>query len=241
MSGPWRAAAERRPDRRTLGHAVAPTQRTRNRPAGSQNEGGIDTERLKAVNPEDFSRREAPARTAGGMTMAHIDTWADGSNATYLDFIYNVTYAVGPLGTAPNRPDDVLLVQYFLKNIVRARFWEPPTLSKPFPVNGRMGPDTAAWIWDYQLFKRARCCILDGRIDRALGVTTSSTHTWYTIVHLNYDFEYACHMRDGSSDRYNALEDDNEAPPELRRAIKLSRERGSAGLPWDSPGRPKGG
>jgi hypothetical protein len=173
--------------------------------------------------------------------MAHVDTWEGGTNATYLDFFYNVTMAVGPVGTAPNRHDDVLLVQYLLKNLVRAGLWIPPTFSKPFFADGRMGPDTAAWIWDYQLTKRH---ILnnnvDGRIDRALGVNTSITHVWYTILLLNNDFQSACLLLDGSVDRFNALEDDIEAPPALRNAIRASRAHAAA-LPWDSPGLNKGG
>jgi hypothetical protein len=168
--------------------------------------------------------------------MAHVDTWVDGSNATDLDFFYNVTMAVGPVGRAPNRPDDVMLVQYLLTTLVRVGLWVPPTLSKRFLVDGRMGPDTAAWITDYQLIKH-RVVVQDGRIDRALGVNASLAHRVYTIIHLNNDFQTASVLRTGSLDWYNALEDDADAPAELRRAIKLSRAQGSAGLPWDSPGR----
>ena len=167
--------------------------------------------------------------------MAHVDTWEGGTNATHLDFIYNVTMAVGPPGTAPNRPDDVMLVQYLLKTIVRVGLWVPPTLSKPFPADGRMGPDTAAWIQDYQLTKH-RVAVQDGRIDRALGVNASLAHRVYTIIFLNNDFQTATLLRTGSLDWYNALEDDVDAPAELRRAIRVSRAAGSAGLPWDSPG-----
>src|SRR4051794_15301770 len=122
--------------------------------------------------------------------MAQVDTWADGSNVTDLDFFYNVTMAVGPHGTAPNRTDDVLLVQYLLKTLARAGVYLPPTLSKPFPVTGKMNPDTAAWIMDYQLSKRRISNTLDGRIDRALGIfTSSSSHPKYTIIHMNHDFQ----------------------------------------------------
>jgi hypothetical protein len=186
-------------------------------------------------------RPERGARVhRGRRDMAHVDTWEGGTNATYLDFIYNVTMAVGPIGTAPNWHDDVLLVQYLLKQIVSAGYWIPPTLSKPFPVDGRMGTDTAAWIWDYQLSKRHLSINLDGRVDRALGVWTSITHTQYTIVYMNLDYQNACYFHRGSLDLFNALEDDIEAPPALRSAIKLSRSQGLAELPWESPGLPKG-
>jgi hypothetical protein len=180
-----------------------------------------------------------PECEVGDRVMAQVDTWEGGTNATYLDFIYNVTMAVGPPGRAPNRPDDVMLVQYLMKTIVRVGLWVPPTLSKPFPVDGRMGPDTAAWIQDYQLTKHRRI-IQDGRIDRALGVNASIVHQVYTIIYLNDDFQFATVLRSGSLDWYNALEDDVEAPAELRRAIRSSRARGSTGLPWDSPGLVEG-
>jgi hypothetical protein len=169
------------------------------------------------------------------MVMAQVDTWEGGSNATDLDFIYNVTMAVGPVDTAPNRPDDVMLVQYLLKTIVRVGLWTPPTLSKPFPVDGRMGPDTAAWIKDYQLIKH-RVANQDGRIDRALGVNPSRVPHVYTIITLNHDFQTATLLRSGSLAWFNALEDDLDAPAELRRAIRSSRARGAPGLPWNSPG-----
>lgn len=169
------------------------------------------------------------------MAMAQVDTWDGGSNATYLDFIYNVTMAVGPAGTAPKRRDDVMLVQFLLKSIVRAGLWTPPTYSKPFPVDGKMGPDTAAWIQDYQLIKH-RIAAQDGRIDRALGVNPSVEKHIYTIITLNNDFQFASLLRVGSLDLFNALEDDLDAPAELRGAIRKSRQSGAAGLPWDSPG-----
>jgi hypothetical protein len=183
----------------------------------------------------DIRPGATPACDVGDTVMAHVDTWEGGSNATDLDFIYNVTMAVGPPGTAPNRPDDVMLVQYLLKTLVRVGLWVPPTLSKPFPADGRMGPDTAAWIKDYQLTKH-RFVVQDGRIDRALGVNASLAHRVYTIIILNHDFQTATLLRTGSLDWYNTLEDDVDAPAELRRAIRSSRAQGSPGLPWDSPG-----
>lgn len=189
-----------------------------------------------AVIALDTGPSETSPFTVGGTTMAQVDTWEGGTNATYLDFFYNVTMAVGPVGTAPNQRDDVMLVQYLLTNLVRSGLWAPPTLAKPFPVDGKMGPDTAAWIADYQLTKH-RVVVRDGRIDRALGVNASITHQVYTIIYLNNDFQTASLLQTGSLAKYNALEDDPEAPAELRRAIKSSRARGSKGLPWDSPGQ----
>jgi hypothetical protein len=195
---------------------------------------------VRAVMTTEAIPRETLTRTVGGMVMAQVDTWEDGSNSTYLDFFYNVSFAVGPAGTAPNRHDDVMLVQYLLKTLVRLGFWVPPTLSKPFSVDGRMGPDTAAWIRDYQL-QRLTIIYQDGRIDRALGVNASLAKKVYTIITLNDDFQFATVLRTGSLGWYNSLEDDVDAPMELRRVIRASRARGAPGLPWNSPGQVNGG
>jgi hypothetical protein len=166
----------------------------------------------------------------GGMTMAQVDHWEDGDGGLDLDPFYNVTMAVGPVGTAPNRRDDVLLVQYLLTNIVgTVDNWVPPKSAKRLHVNGRMGSDTAAWIKSYQDSLDDQIA-KDGRVDRALGAAGSISHTRYTILFLNHHFQNA------QPKKFEALEDDVEAPAELRTAIKLSRARRSKGIPFVSPG-----
>jgi hypothetical protein len=146
-------------------------------------------------------------------------------------FLYNVTLAVGPGRTAPNRLDDVMLVQYFLKGIAetsqkdRLAFsgdWVPPrtVTGKPFQVDGLMGTDTAAWIKSYQnaIAKgRPSDVLADGRVDRVLGVWSSISHTVYTLLFLNIEFGSV------QNKTFQALEDDDEAPIELRVAIRASR------------------
>lgn len=184
---------------------------------------------------------EAPAVPAGRMTMAQLDFWADGSQFVAqmdLEFFYNVSFAVGPGRTPPNRRDDVLLVQYFLKTIAGTvvvgpgwEVWTPPKTARPFLVDGVMGPVTAAWIKSYQ--NGQRWLFKDGVVDRALGVYSSISHTPYTILSLNH------HFRNVEWEKFKALEDDRDAPDELRAAIRRSRGRGAPGLPQESPGRPK--
>jgi hypothetical protein len=142
------------------------------------------------------------------------------------------------LGTAPNRRDDVLLVQYILINIAGKivvgpgwQVWTPPKTARPFLVDGWMGPVTAAWIKSYQ--NSHRYLFKDGRIDRALGISSSISHTVYTILLLNH------HLWLVQEEKFKALEDDIEAPPELREAIRMSRGRGAPGLPNESPGLPR--
>jgi hypothetical protein len=173
---------------------------------------------------------EAPAGNVGGMTMAQVDHWEDGDGGLDLDPFYNVTMAVGPAGTAPNRRDDVLLVQYFLTNVAGTLdYWVPPRTDRPLQVDGRMGSDTAAWIKSYQNSMTDHTT-RDGRIDRALGASGSISGKRYTILFLNHHFQLA------QPTKFAALEDDTEAPDELRMAIKLSRARGSKGIPYVSPG-----
>jgi hypothetical protein len=164
------------------------------------------------------------------MIMAQVDHWEDGDGGLGLDPFYNVTMAVGPVGTAPNRRDDVLLVQYLLANVVGTLdIPVPPRAAKRIHVNGRMGPETAAWIKAYQ-DSLTDHTTRDGRIDRALGVAGSISGRRYTILFLNHHFDLA------QPKKFEALEDDVEAPDELRMAIKLSRARGSKGIPYVSPG-----
>jgi hypothetical protein len=171
------------------------------------------------------------------MTVAQVDYWEGGGSGGYiaLDYFYNVSYAVGPVGTAPNRREDVLLVQYFLKNIAGTvvvgpgwKRWEPPKTAQPLLVDGWMGSVTAAWIKSYQ--DSLKLLYKDGRVDRALGVWTSITQTMYTIVLLNHHFQNA------QFEKFKSLEDDVDAPAELRSAIRLSRKRGAPAVPYQSPG-----
>src|SRR5262245_47766377 len=121
--------------------------------------------------------------------MALVDHNSDKS--MLRDGYYNVTWAVGPVGTAPNRRDDVLLVQYLLKKIAEnparrifAIDWTLPSPAKSFLVDGWMGSVTAAWIRSYQkaVNKNVSGLIrVDNRIDRARGDITSISHTTYTI------------------------------------------------------------
>jgi hypothetical protein len=173
--------------------------------------------------------------------MAHVDHWEFGGDAGMdLEFFYNVTQAVGPLGTAPNRRDDVMLVQYLLTSIVGTvvmaggrKTWIPPGSDRRLTVDGRMGPDTAAWIKSYQDGLSA-IVSKDGRVDRALGANASIAHVRYTILALNH------HFLNAEPEKFRALEDDDRAPAGLRTAIRSSRPKATPGLPFESPGLPAG-
>jgi len=105
--------------------------------------------------------------------------------------IYNVTMAVGSQ-YAPNKRDDVLLVQFFLKKIYEHRD-SPYVLPEAgsMVVDGLCGPTTKAWIRHFQTAGRFnnRKGWVDGRIDRAQGSGIATVQkAIYWISFLNNDF-----------------------------------------------------
>ena len=108
---------------------------------------------------------------------------------------YNVDTSVGP--GRPNRRDDVLLVQYFM----RESFKGVPSFKKdPFPggvlaVHGRAGPQTFAAIRHFQKMakKTGLTSAQDGRVDPPVGekLRGSISQTQYTITSMNLGFKKA--------------------------------------------------
>ena len=103
--------------------------------------------------------------------------------------IYNVNMAVGK--SAPNRKDDVMLVQYMLKRIYEKPVYEKATFSKQqsaMVVDGFVGPITMQWIGRFQMDIRdgwGCSIVVDRRVDRAPGGTGPE----YTIDYINYAFK----------------------------------------------------
>ena len=112
-----------------------------------------------------------------------------------LRFFYNVHAAVGP--GAPNRRDDVLLVQHLLRQIYsRPVSFAPPLVplaGPPLVVDGMAGPVTFQWIVHFQKEGKARGnnIATDGRVDRARGFVGSLSGTQYTILFMNNAFRTA--------------------------------------------------
>jgi hypothetical protein len=110
--------------------------------------------------------------------------------------IYNVHAAVGP--GAPNRTDDVKLVQYFLRESFKGT---PAFQREPFSgvvvVDGRPGPVTFAAILHFQKVTKklgnGQAIATDGRIDPPVGEQTrgSISGTKYTIIFLNQSYKRA--------------------------------------------------
>jgi hypothetical protein len=128
-------------------------------------------------------------------------------------YIYNVTMAVGCrkelykeydgegnvtvttlVGSyLPNKPDDVMLVQYLLKKIylkadeTQGRITNYPSDITKLKIDGIHGPKTQAAIEQFQLQLRrsGKNNATDGAVDPELGLTSSISKTDYTITWLN--------------------------------------------------------
>lgn len=129
-------------------------------------------------------------------------------------FFYNLDAAVGP--GSPNKKDDVLLVQYFIKAILDDPVASnPPLPLKPgevFNVDGIAGPITFRAIKHYQDMRRSKgvAILSDGRIDRASrggGITA--------ILFLNTDYKNA-RPNDFKSIAFAA-----DCPPGLKPSLSL--------------------
>ena len=141
--------------------------------------------------------------------MAFVDV---GSSDDVQFRFYYVNMAVGK--NAPNRKDDVMLVQYMLKRIYEKPVYERGTLSTQqsvMVVDGLLGPITIQWIVRFQMDTRrlGMSCAVDGRVDRAsLGP--------YTITHINYAFKR--HY----PEIHEKMPVHPDVPPEIRAALLLS-------------------
>ena len=132
----------------------------------------------------------------------------------YFPF-YNLDSAVGP--HAPNRQADVMLVQFFLRELARDQTVAPQTRPKsPITVDGMYGPSLGQWILWFQNAmnaKRPGGTLADGRVDPARGTyldKSSISRTQYTIVGLNASY------RSRYKTSHDALENDTRVPPVLR-------------------------
>jgi hypothetical protein len=139
---------------------------------------------------------------------------------------YNLDQPVG-LG-APNQRTDVLLVQFFLREL-----FDHPDLRADKPpgdiaVDGHFGPVTATWISCYQKQLKAKgfSVVTDGRVDPARGELMFSkgsiSNERYTIWHMNISF------RKRFQRAHDHLEAAPGVPPDLA-VVLAGFERGNGG------------
>ena len=125
------------------------------------------------------------------MAKISIIKWPGG----HPRIIYSVETAVGK--SAINNRNDVLLVQYFLREIFKGL---PAFKTDPFPggeliVDGKCGPQTIAAILHFQKVaqKKEFATSQDGRVDPPVGEKHfgSISQTQYTIITMNVAFKKA--------------------------------------------------
>jgi hypothetical protein len=119
--------------------------------------------------------------------MARVYIIAGGA----ISICYTIDAAVG--AGCPNKKDDVLLVQFFLKVISEgpaADRYRPPN-QKPITCDGLWGPNSQAYLNRYIAANSAANpnspLKQDGRVDPVVNgkATGSRTGTLYTILALN--------------------------------------------------------
>jgi hypothetical protein len=129
---------------------------------------------------------------------------------------YNVEAAVGQ--GRSNRPDDVALVRFFLKRLGGTK----PELAplKTLPINTNFAPDLKNAILHFQTFAKAqgKSIAVDGVVDPAKfigqGVTSTVSHTRYTIAILNAN--YRVHF----PQFHDNITKDPDCPPILTSSFK---------------------
>jgi len=133
--------------------------------------------------------------------------------------LYNIDQAVGP--GASNQRTDVMLVQFFLRELYAHPDFVRSKPTGTMAVDGIFGSITATWIneWQKLLKKNGKPVIADGRVDPI------STDSWdartgnggkrYTLWHLNSSFRRRFLLR------HDHLEADPGVPGELAAAMRL--------------------
>jgi hypothetical protein len=140
-----------------------------------------------------------------------------------LRLAYTVDQAVGQ--GCPNRRDDVLLVQFFLKVAMEDATGSPgyrPPGEKPITVDGTCGRQTVAYIKFFQEEGNRRNpgipTTTDQRVDPVLSGTTKGAlaGTFYTILALNVIY------KERRGDLHLNISDDPLFPAELTKSLFIS-------------------
>ncbi len=153
--------------------------------------------------------------------MAYKDNFEGDAldNVSHLTVFWNIHQSVG--WGCPNRPDDVMLVQFLLKRVMhnQVEYYRLPELptKKDLAVDGIFGPQTYKWIRFYQSMM-PNFFHQDGKVDAVDGTRKKSTkqHRVYTIIMLNLEFA------DRDYIYYHDLRMDPTLPSALAQALTQS-------------------
>lgn len=124
---------------------------------------------------------------------------------------YNLTKPVGK--SKPSLPLDVLLVQFFLKEVAAQGGVQVP--SAPLNLNGTVDQNTIDWISAYQKskFQLYADGVVDPVPERNLTAQTPVHNKVYTIFELNFDFEKK------QPQHFNKIWEHPRCPPALGQAL----------------------
>lgn len=126
---------------------------------------------------------KVPTLSAARATGIGLAQTQDGQRCYYA-----IGHAVGPGGR--NQRTDVLLVQYFLREIfARDEFFrQKPFMAGPLAVDGWIGPQTCKAILHFQtvLKSNGRSIVTDGRVDSAHDISifkVTPTIYWMNVYY----------------------------------------------------------
>ena len=122
--------------------------------------------------------------------MANVDMLYLASQGHVL--IYDIDAAVGP--GAPNKRDDILLLQYLMREVPRSGRFQPEPFPSPLLVDGNPSPGLFANIKHFQRLMKlklpAGMVAQDGRIDPIPSTSVfATTGVQYAMVTLNLAFQ----------------------------------------------------
>ncbi|MFN7934088.1 MAG: hypothetical protein U0R19_12230 [Bryobacteraceae bacterium] len=103
-----------------------------------------------------------------------------------MNYIYNVSSHVGCRRKCPNNPDDVQLVQFFIREIV-PRFYESQIIPELPRLTGQIDGITAFYIYDIQRMGGTSMEV-DGIVSPARGLVYAGSHPWLISV-LNFKYK----------------------------------------------------
>ncbi|MCB2095455.1 MAG: hypothetical protein H6901_09910 [Rhodobacteraceae bacterium] len=117
----------------------------------------------------------------------------------------------------PNARPDVMLVQFFLKELMNHMDFKPsrPT-GADITVDGKFGNQTETWIRAFQahLKSKGKAVVVDGKVSPARGYQAkTATNTPYTLAHMNASF------RKRWRGDHDNLDQCSRVPPEIRAAL----------------------
>lgn len=128
-----------------------------------------------------------------------------------LSHIYNVTLHVGGTKSCSNLHDDVMLVQFFLRELV-PKFGSDRKVQELPALSGKFDGLTGFWIYHWQNSGEGSTEI-DGVISPAKGLTYSSSKAW-VIAQLNFSYKKVF------PDRFDRIPDTPEFSPSLRASLR---------------------